>query len=199
MAAEASRWATSDPGFRSGLQNVGSAVFHAPETASNYIRGTADQIADHTSGCADHDVSSCGGLWLDIVLLGIPVGKGTKVAADVAKPAVGAGGSALARMFGLRGTANTGRTAAQTCLRSFTGTTLVLMADGSKKLIEDIEVGDRVVATDPETGERVTRNVTCVWVHDDSVLDLLVDGEVITTTDDHLFWSVTDQRFERAD
>lgn len=73
------------------------------------------------------------------------------------------------------------------------------MADGTKKPIEDIEVGDKVVATDPETGERVTRKVSHVWVHDDEVLDLVVDGEVVTTTEDHLFWSVTDQRFERAD
>lgn len=29
--------------------------------------------------------------------------------------------------------------------------------------------------------------------------DLVVDGEVVTTTADHPFWSVTDQRFERAD
>lgn len=95
--------------------------------------------------------------------------------------------------------ANTGRTAARSCLRSFAGTTLILMADGTKKPIEEIEVGDEVVATDPETGERVTHRVTRVWVHDDDVLDLVVDGEVITTTEDHLFWSVTDQRFECAD
>lgn len=91
------------------------------------------------------------------------------------------------------------KTGARTCLKSFTGSTLVLMADGTKKPIEDIEVGDRVVATDPETGERVVREVTKVWVHDDQVLDLVVDGEVIAITEDHLFWSVTDQRFERAD
>jgi hypothetical protein len=95
--------------------------------------------------------------------------------------------------------AKTGRTGARTCLKSFTGSTLVLMADGTKKPIEDIEVGDRVVATDPETGERVTRKVTRVWVHDDEVLDLVVEGEAITTTEGHLFWTVTDRRFERAD
>jgi hypothetical protein len=50
--------------------------------------------------------------------------------------------------------ANIGRTTARTCLRSLAGTTLVLMADGAKKPIEDIKVGDKVVATDPETGER---------------------------------------------
>ena len=96
--------------------------------------------------------------------------------------------------------ANTGRTAARTCLRSFAGTTLVLMADGTKKPIKDIKVGDEVVATDPETGERVTRKVTYLWVHDDELADLvLADGSVLTTTTDHLFWSVTDQRFEQAD
>jgi hypothetical protein len=73
------------------------------------------------------------------------------------------------------------------------------MADGTRKPIEDIEVGDRVVATDPETGERVAKTVEHVFVHNDTVIDLVVDGEVITTTEDHPFWSVTDQRFERAD
>lgn len=95
--------------------------------------------------------------------------------------------------------ANTESTLARTCLRSFAGDKLVLMADGTKKAIEYIEVGDRVVATDPETGERVNRKVTRVWVHDDTVLDLVVDGDVITTTEDHPFWSVTDHAFERAD
>ena len=82
---------------------------------------------------------------------------------------------------------------------SFAGATTVLMADGSRKPIKDIEVGDKVIATDPETGEQVAKRVEHVWVHDDTVIDLVVDGEVITTTEDHPFWSVTDQRFERAD
>lgn len=93
--------------------------------------------------------------------------------------------------------ANTGRTAARAC--SFAGPTLVLMADGSRKPIENIEVGDMVIATDPETGEQVAKRVEHVFVHDDTVIDLVVEDEVITTTEDHAFWSVTDQRFERAD
>lgn len=68
------------------------------------------------------------------------------------------------------------------------------MADGSKT-----QVGDWVLATDPETGEQVAKRVDAVFVHDDTVLDLIVDGERITTTEDHPFWSVTDWRFERAD
>lgn len=88
-------------------------------------------------------------------------------------------------------------TAARTC--SFAGATTVLMADGSRKPIEDVRVGDKVIATDPETGEQAAKTVEHVFVHDDAVIDLVVDGEVITTTEDHPFWSVTDQRFERAD
>lgn len=95
------------------------------------------------------------------------------------------------------GASSAGRTAARAC--SFSGATTVLMANGSRKPIEDVKVGDKVVATDPETGERAARRVEHVWVHDDTVLDLVVQGEVITTTEDHPFWSVTDQRFERAD
>jgi hypothetical protein len=38
-----------------------------------------------------------------------------------------------------------------------------------------------------------------VYVHEDVVFDLVIGGEVISTTEDHPFWSVTDQRFERAD
>jgi hypothetical protein len=73
------------------------------------------------------------------------------------------------------------------------------MANGRRKPIEDVMVGDQVIATDPETGEHLPKRVGHVWVHDDTVVDLVVDGDVITTTEDHPFWSVTDQRFERAD
>lgn len=99
--------------------------------------------------------------------------------------------------LGARCAANTGRTAARAC--SFAGATTVLMADGTRKPIEDVKVGDEVIATDPETGEQVAKRVEHVFVHDDTVIDLVVEGEVITTTEDHPFWSVTDQRFERAD
>ncbi|WP_309051993.1 polymorphic toxin-type HINT domain-containing protein, partial [Streptomyces sp.] len=43
---------------------------------------------------------------------------------------------------------------------SFKGGTLVLMADGSHKPIEKVRVGDKVVATDPKTGETSVRTVT---------------------------------------
>lgn len=89
------------------------------------------------------------------------------------------------------------KTGARAC--SFAGATAVRMADGNKKPINKIQVGDKVIATDPKTGEQEAKAVEHVFVHNDTVTDLAVNGEVITTTDDHPFWSVTDQRFERAD
>ena len=82
---------------------------------------------------------------------------------------------------------------------SFAGSTLVLMADGSQLPIDQIEVGDQVIATDPETGEQRPETVQEVFVHDDTLTELVVDGEVLNTTEDHPFWSVTDAKFERAD
>ncbi|MFE7507182.1 polymorphic toxin-type HINT domain-containing protein [Promicromonospora sp. NPDC057488] len=82
---------------------------------------------------------------------------------------------------------------------SFAGSTPVLMGDGTREPIQDIEVGDEVWAADPVSGERGPREVTHVWVHQDELFELEIDGETILTTEDHPFWSATDQRFERAD
>ncbi|MFI7064662.1 polymorphic toxin-type HINT domain-containing protein [Kribbella sp. NPDC050124] len=85
------------------------------------------------------------------------------------------------------------------CFRSFSGETNVLMADGSVKPISEVKAGDMVMATDPDTGERGPREVTKLWVHEDTVVNLEVDGTAITTTEDHPFWNATDGEFQRAD
>ncbi|NJP35694.1 hypothetical protein HCJ94_27960 [Micromonospora sp. HSS6-12] len=81
-------------------------------------------------------------------------------------------------------------------LRSFSGDTEVLMADGTTKPIKDIRVGDLVLATDPQTGEEGPREVTHLWVHKDQLIDLRVDGGDLTTTEDHPFWNETDQQWQ---
>jgi hypothetical protein len=88
-------------------------------------------------------------------------------------------------------------TAARAC--SFTGATVVLMANGELKPIASVAVGDLVVASDPETGEQAAKPVEQVFAHEDVVFDLVIGDEVISTTEDHPFWSVTDHRFERAE
>jgi RHS repeat-associated protein len=83
---------------------------------------------------------------------------------------------------------------------SFTGDTEVVMADGSTKPISKVEVGDLVLAADPEQGKQGPRKVTALWVHQDSVQKLTLDGgATVTTTEDHPFWSESDRTWKRAD
>ncbi|MEU5031565.1 polymorphic toxin-type HINT domain-containing protein [Streptomyces milbemycinicus] len=81
---------------------------------------------------------------------------------------------------------------------SFTPDTKVLMADGSTKAIKDVDIGDKVLATDPETGETKTETVTAE-IKGKGLKHLVkvtldVDGEKgsktasVTATDGHPFW-----------
>jgi intein/homing endonuclease len=69
--------------------------------------------------------------------------------------------------------------------------TEVLTNDGIKN-IEDIEVGDWVIADDPTTvGEIEAKRVLELFQHSDyQLLDLVVDGEAISVTPNHEFWVV---------
>jgi hypothetical protein len=88
----------------------------------------------------------------------------------------------------------TGRPALGSCLNSFTPDTLVLMAGGGAIAIQDIRVGDMVIATDPQTGVTTEQPVLAVHINGDTELtDLTVvdhDGNiaVIHTTPHHPFW-----------
>jgi RHS repeat-associated protein len=86
---------------------------------------------------------------------------------------------------------------------SFDVDTQVLMADGTTIAISEIQPGDRVWATDPQTGEEGPRTVTAVWVHNDTIIDLELDDNgmavAIATTENHPFWNHTDQQWQRAD
>ncbi|WP_018253668.1 RHS repeat-associated core domain-containing protein [Salinispora mooreana] len=81
---------------------------------------------------------------------------------------------------------------------SFVPGTRVLMADGSTKPVEDVQPGDDVLVTDPETGETVAETVTAA-IKGDGVKKLVkvtidTDGDrgsetaEITATDGHPFW-----------
>jgi len=82
--------------------------------------------------------------------------------------------------------------------RSFSGDTEVLMADGTSKRIDLLQVGEMVVAFDPVSGERGQRAVTDVWFHDDVLVDLIIEGHRLTTTEDHKMWNVSDQEWQQA-
>ncbi|WTW14500.1 HINT domain-containing protein [Streptomyces sp. NBC_00019] len=82
-----------------------------------------------------------------------------------------------------------------TCTKCFLAGTDVLMADGTTKDIEDVEPGDKVQATDPETGETGTREVTRLIITEDdkhfNELSIATDDgiEKLTATNEHPFWS----------
>ncbi|WP_159807147.1 polymorphic toxin-type HINT domain-containing protein [Cellulomonas citrea] len=92
--------------------------------------------------------------------------------------------------------------AAKACsVNSFTGATLVTMADGAKKPIRAVKVGDKVLATDPATGQTAARPVTKLIVHagKHTMVDVhLADGTTITATDRHPFWDATTGQFTYA-
>ncbi|MET9837362.1 polymorphic toxin-type HINT domain-containing protein [Streptomyces virginiae] len=84
-----------------------------------------------------------------------------------------------------------------TC-NSFTPGTQVLMADGTTKAIEELELGDKVVATDPETGETAVKDVAATIIGEGSknLVEVTVDTDgdkgaataAVTATDGHPFW-----------
>ncbi|MFJ8086983.1 polymorphic toxin-type HINT domain-containing protein [Lysinibacillus sp. NPDC095746] len=68
--------------------------------------------------------------------------------------------------------------------------TKVLTDQGEKK-IEDIEVGNMVLAKDDETGEMAYKEVEWLFQRDvEETYNITVGSEVITTTDEHPFWIV---------
>ncbi|MFF3018243.1 polymorphic toxin-type HINT domain-containing protein [Streptomyces sp. NPDC057939] len=70
---------------------------------------------------------------------------------------------------------------------SFAAGTPVLMADGSHRPINSLQVGDQVLATDPDTGVRRSEPVTDTFQHASShlVSITLADGSTLDTTPGH--------------
>lgn len=72
----------------------------------------------------------------------------------------------------------------------FTAGTKVLTDEGEKP-IEEIKVGDKVLAKDDETGEMAYKEVEWLFQRDvEETYNITVGDEVITTTDEHPFWIV---------
>lgn len=78
---------------------------------------------------------------------------------------------------------------------SFLPGTLVLLADGTTKPIQDVELGDKVTVTDAKTGKTVVRKVagTIVTEDDKDFADLTIKGksgkpEALIATTTHPFW-----------
>ncbi|WP_289354933.1 polymorphic toxin-type HINT domain-containing protein [Paenibacillus sp. S-12] len=82
------------------------------------------------------------------------------------------------------------RTPFSTECNCFTAGTKVLTDDGEKP-IEEIEIGDIVLAKDDKTGEIAYKEVEWLFQRDvEETYNITVGSEVITTTDEHPFWIV---------
>ncbi|WP_170214911.1 polymorphic toxin-type HINT domain-containing protein [Streptomyces otsuchiensis] len=99
------------------------------------------------------------------------------------------------RILDLMGSAVPGVARLSKACSSFVPGTHVLMANGTTKAIEDVRVGDEVLATDPETGETSARTVTAeLTSHGDkllvtvSVLDGNGNPQQLIATDNHPLW-----------
>jgi len=94
--------------------------------------------------------------------------------------------------------------AAVRCGQSFSPDTRVLLASGGTAVIGSLTVGEKVLATDTNTGKSAAKPVQKVWVdHDTDLLDLTVtDGDggsqVIHTTAHHPFWDHVTRTWVRA-
>ncbi|MFG2628202.1 Hint domain-containing protein [Streptomyces sp. NPDC048473] len=88
---------------------------------------------------------------------------------------------------------------------SFPSGTQVLLADGTTRAIEDIRIGDRVAASDPQVGLTVTRPVTNTFTTKDdkdfTQLTVTTDQGLatVTATDNHPFWLADDERWTNAE
>ena len=97
---------------------------------------------------------------------------------------------------------------AGSCLNSFPLGTLVLMADGTTRSIEDVRVGDQVIATDPETGESGPRTVTAEikGSGEKALVKVMLDVgatssdavESVSATDNHPFWEDSQRKWINA-
>ncbi|WP_229791465.1 polymorphic toxin-type HINT domain-containing protein [Micromonospora fulviviridis] len=118
-----------------------------------------------------------------------------------AVPVVGylaSGAKGLKNADKLRNITNIIETLSKACKNSFAPGSSVLMADGSRKPIENVRVGDTVLSTDPRARTTAAQAVTAtiVGVGSKTLVDVMIDDDsdgstpasTVVATDNHPFW-----------
>ncbi len=170
------------------LTNTDPAGLDAIDTTGTFLTGVADEVS---MGLGPVARRLLGINWQACNETAYHSGQATGFAisligAEVKVVATGARGAIIAE----RAAAETGADAAGAAARAcFVAGTQVLMADGTRKAIEDVKVGDKVASRNVTTGKGENRTVTRTFVHHDVALyEVKVDGGKVTTTADHLFY-----------
>ncbi|MFI6164720.1 LamG-like jellyroll fold domain-containing protein [Micromonospora haikouensis] len=88
---------------------------------------------------------------------------------------------------------------------SFDPSTRVLLADGSSRPISALNIGDKMAATDPNSGRTEAKRVTQLHLNQDrNLTDVTVRDKssgkrtVLKTTEHHPFWDATERRWVDA-
>jgi hypothetical protein len=169
-------------------EDYAKALADAAKTKWDVIKEVAWEVIKDLSGWNDivdcftkGDIWACGGLILNLV----PASKAMKIleagvdalkAVKAFDKAVTKARSLLSKVGILQKEAEAvatesletaGASAGCSTKHSFVGSTRVLMADGSAKPISQVKIGDKVTATDPESGESTSREVVATIVHAD--------------------------------
>ncbi|WP_372410409.1 RHS repeat-associated core domain-containing protein [Streptomyces luteireticuli] len=184
------RFISQDPIGQAGGPNLYQYALSSPTTYTD-PSGNNPMIA----GCVVGGLMDGGIDWLGQRLSGRKVSWGQVATSAASGCLTGMFMDGLGAFMGARG----GSKAAQCLKNSFTPDTPVLMADGTTKEIADVRVGDRVIATDPETGESGARAVTALirGEGEKRLVDLTIAGPGgpdepkaghLTATDGHPFW-----------
>jgi RHS repeat-associated protein len=158
--------------------------------------------------CAENGVARCAGYFVPDVIATVATagtGKGIRAGAEATEQRSEAALWALMK----EGAEQAGETVTKAgsrvnpnvlkaCMRSFGPATPVLMSDGTRKPIAEIEEGDYVYATDPDTGDAGPREVIATLPHTDQLLTLRTSSGEILTTEDHKFWNETDHEWQES-
>ncbi|MEV8632560.1 polymorphic toxin-type HINT domain-containing protein [Streptosporangium sp. NPDC051023] len=155
------------------------------KAALRALNATIEFFIEDAVGCMNGSFSSCAWLTLDLASA-----RGLRIMKGMAKAFIKLG---------------EGLKKVEKLCNSFLPGTEVLMADGSRKPIEEVRTGDHVVATDPDTGESGARTVIALLVSSGTkeLVRLRVDtdgaagdetGQVVATMG-HPIWAIGRNRW----
>lgn len=177
----------------SGIGCLGDALKGAGKIALNTVVSPARCLTNPS-------VSGCVNAIVTVVAVGCTV-LSDGACAPLASEAEGldaADAAASAADAGTDGAVTAGQDAAQSCLNSFTGDTPITLADGNQEPISKVKVGDKILATDPQSGETKAEPVVALFRHSGEhamVLVTLADGSVLDATSGHKIWDATQRKF----